>query len=206
MRAAAALAMGVALLAAPSAQAVEGMVTLGSGLRPYGIAGFGLLTGGGLRAGPTFGPVTLFGGGFWNATKVTLADDDAEEDMVVRAKLWSAQAGVRVGFGKGDVDPYILGGGVLHHWGGDLEFVGDDDLAGLDLRSGPGGFFGGGADVNVVGKVGLGVEVGVAGAMPVVEAWSQFGKDEDKDFVVVDVRTTWVYSNVHLIIRFGGGR
>lgn len=189
--------MIAALLLVGAVRAAEVNVAVGTGLTPLDFPGSGLF-GGGARIGTRllwFEPfvggmlMTVSGGG----------RPESEDDWTWEgnATFWSATAGTRFRFYEGPPVLFATAGVLVIGGSGEIEDA-------VEIAAAPQvGFFGGvGADVDVVENVAVGLEVGVAHAGTEV-GWENDGGSDEYGFAVTG---TWVYSDLHVVVRFGGAR
>jgi hypothetical protein len=181
----------IALLVGAVAHA-GGLVQVGTGLRPLSIPGTQTVTGGGLRIGPTFGPVTPFVGGTVQWARVTVDDDDR-----VTGSNWSVLAGVRLDLADLDrlAQPFVSAGTMF---GQAAAKAGDDngDVAEVDFPTGPGAFAGFGADAALSPAVRVGLEVGLAVSSARPSAFEDGDATGD-----AHVAASWSYADLHLVFR-----
>jgi hypothetical protein len=182
----------ITLLLAAVAHASGGLVQVGTGLRPLSIPGTNAVTGGGLRIGPTFGPVTPFVGGTVQWARVTVDDDDR-----VTGSNWSVLAGVRLDLADLDrlAQPFVSAGTMF---GLAAAKAGDDngDTAEVDFPTGPGAFAGFGADAALSPAVRVGLEVGLA-----VSSARPSAFEDGEDSGDARVAASWSYADIHLVFR-----
>lgn len=181
-----------------AAQATEGWIDVGTGMRPFGLNQAGALLGGGFRAGVEANRLHPFvGGEISSFSSESRANDD--DTTGVDGLWWSACAGLRADLGlpENDVSPYLSAGVLL--LGGDLSFtynqLSEDTVF---ARASLGGFAGGGAEVRLRPRLALGVEAGLSAAGVGV------GANYDGDRGDVEpVRATWLYSDLHVAFLLG---
>ena len=178
----------VALLSLAQPVHAEPVVSVGTGMGPMGLDGGGIL-GGTLRLGYDLGALRPFVGGNWSQGTITLKDEDGDERDKQKGNLWSAVAGARLAFATdGDAFPYLIGGAHLLHASAEIW---EDEFT---FTNGFGAFGGLGADAHLSEVVDLGVEVVYL---------RSFGSEIVVDDEEITGHLGWVYSDIHLTIRFG---
>lgn len=199
---AAGVAVGMAL-SGPATAGPTGMFQFSSGLRPLSLPVSGLM-GGGLRAGPVFGPVAPFLGGSLTAAKGSPTDDDASTAL----HLWTGQLGTRLRVVQLEAaETYLVGGVFLSNVGGKSVWDAQRGRGSQSvLKVGPGAFLGGGADAFLSSHVSLGVEAGFgATGGETVTRW--FDRQRfDQDTFGAGSKLWFTHAALSVTVWTGGGR
>ena len=174
-----------------------GLFQVGTGPRPLQAPGTAVLVGGGLRVGPSLGPVTPFVGG----TVVRATAKEPSVPVEADVTLWSAIGGLRVDLAglEKPAQPFLAFGGLVgastgHSLEGDFE-----ELVWVDM--GPGAFAGIGADAAIIPAMRLGVEFGAAGSRGTINLFNDGNKDDLSTQVTGTI--VWSYADLHLTFRSG---
>lgn len=190
----------IALLAAAALAAPAGFATVGTGVRPLGVPGTELLTGGGARFGLDAGLVDPFVG-----FAAMYGGVDVEGSTPSGTSL-SAQAGVRFeGEGAGKpAHPFATVGALVSRQRGAV--VDDDLVQWAEWRALPGIFAGAGAEAPITDRVGVGLEVGGAYlASAVREGDRPESGPTGLDFRASEpLRAMFTYADLHVTFRLGG--
>jgi hypothetical protein len=178
-----------------SAALAGGLLQVGTGARPLQAPGTGILVGGGLRLGPSLGPVTPFVGG------TVLRATSKQRYFDGNGIQWSAQGGFRVdlaGLAR-PAQPFLALGALYgsttgHAVGADSGLVWAD--------TGPGGFAGLGADAVLLPGMRVGIEFGGAGARGDIQ-YFESGNSSRPPTARLKGTVLWSYADLHLTFRGG---
>lgn len=177
-------------------------VQIGTGQRVFDTAVTESVVGGGVRVGFDLGVVVPFVGG--NLTRVSVAEQ--VDDVKVPTTLGSGTAGLRVDLGSEDrpLQPFLSGGVALGRGAGRIDYEDGDEVYGIDVRVGPGGFAGAGADAALLPALWIGLEVGAEMARAHVTLREEY--DGEVDSWGFDATGAWTWVDLHLVFRPGGAK